>query len=223
MYRLLCAPMSAVIATTAIGIAGVNHTYAEMTEFDTSLTQLSGSEFQLNDTFSMLFDLDTIYLDTNLDNVPDMDMYAGAGNFLGEYVDPEHYVLDFAIPNSGDELRPYFLGQELTAAETVDWRLSYTTTPGDPSTIRSTILSGTADYIGGGLILNITGGLEWPVNGWQIEDQGIPLGTHWAAALADFDSFTFLYSGNLSANVIPAPGVLALLGIGGIAVRRRRS
>ena len=117
---------------------------------------------------------------------------------------------------------------ELTAAAEVDWRLSYATTPGDGSTIYSTIMSGSADYIGGGLILNITDGLEWPVNGMPANDLGIPEGTHVAAGIADFTSFTFTYPGQagpagLAANVIPAPGALALLGLGGLAVRRRRS
>ena len=98
----------------------------------------------------------------------------------------------------------------------------YSVTPGDDSTIYSTILSGSADYFGGGLTLNITDGLEWPVNGWAVPDVGIPLGTHWAAEIADFNSFTFTYDGNLSANVIPAPGALALLAVCGVAGRRRR-
>ena len=195
---------------------------AESSDFNTSLTPLSGSAFQLNETFSVLYDLDVAYLDLDNDNSPDQDVAIGFGNFLGDYLDPEHYVLDFALPGSGDELRPFFLGEELASADTVDWRLSYALTPGDTSTIYSTIMSGSADYIGGGLILNITDGLEWPVNGWTIPDVGIPLGTHWAAKIADFDSFTFTYDGTLSANVIPAPGAVALLGIGAVAARRRR-
>ena len=56
----------------------------------------------------------------------------------------------------------------------------------------------------------------------------LPNSTHIAAAIADFTSFTFTYPGaggpaRLEADIIPAPGVLALLGIGGIAARRRRS
>ncbi|MEC8559586.1 MAG: hypothetical protein VXY94_05870, partial [Planctomycetota bacterium] len=189
----------------------------------------SGSSFQLNDTFSILYDLDVAHLDLDGDNIPDQDVALGFGDYLGDYLDPEHYIIDFAIPGSGDELRPYFMGEELTDAATVDWRLSYALTPGDSSTIYSTIMSGSADYIGGGLILNITDGLEWPVNGWGIPDVGIPLGTHWAADIADFDSLTFTYPGGpfspatLTANVIPAPGVLALMGLGGLAARRRRN
>jgi hypothetical protein len=213
---------------TAFGFAAGNHANAEMTDFDTSLTALSGSSFQLVDTFSLLFNLDTVHLDTDLDNTPDQDVYFGAGNFLGDYNDPEHYILDFALPGSGDVLKPMYQGSELTGADNVDWRLSYASTPGDSGTILSTIMSGSADYIGGGLILNITGGWEWPVNGWTVPDVGIPIGTHWAADLADFDSLTFTYPGQagpagLAANVVPAPGALALLGLGGLAARRRRS
>jgi hypothetical protein len=218
------------ITTTAVGLSAVtaSNANASMTNFDTSLTALSGSAFQLNETFSILYDLDVVHLDTNLDNVPDVDVTFGFGDFLGDYLDPEHYVIDFALPGSGVVLNPYFMGSELTTAANVDWRLSYVTTPGDVNTIYSTIMSGSAQSIPSGLTLNITDGLEWPVNGWAIPDVGIPLGTHWAADIADFTSFTFTYPGQagpagLAANVIPAPGALALLGLGGLAVRRRRS
>ena len=225
MNRLPVACLScACLATASLGGTAIG----DVSNFNTTLTPLSGSEFQLNDTFSILYDLNVVHLDTNLDNVPDVDVTFGAGNFLGDYLDPEHYVLDFSLPGSGDVLKPMFMGSELSSAASVDWRLSYALTPGDTSTLYSTILSGSATSIAGGLILDITDGLEWPVNGWTVPDVGIPLGTHWAADIADFDSFTFTYPGQagpatLSANVIPAPGVLALLGLGGLAARRRRN
>ena len=221
MQRSLFPFLCSITILGGVGLT-LGEAHAESTEFDTSLTPLSASAFQLNETFSVLYDLNVAYLDLDNDNNPDQDVAIGFGDFLGDYLDPEHYVLDFALPGSGDELRPFFMGEELGAADTVDWRLSYALTPGDPSTIYSTIMSGSADYIGGGLILNITDGLEWPVNGWAIPDVGIPLGTHWAAKIADFDSFTFTYAGTLSANVVPAPGAFALLGLGAVASRRRR-
>lgn len=216
---------SACLATASLGGAAI----ADVSDFNTTLTTLSGSEFQLVDTFSILYDLDVVHLDTNLDNVPDQDVTFGAGNLLLDYLDPEYYVLDFALPGSGDVLKPMFMGSELTGAASVDWRLSYATTSGDASTLYSTILSGSVTSIPGGLILDITDGLEWPVIGWEVPGVGIPIGTHWAADIADFDSFTFTYGGGpgnpftLEANVIPAPGVLALLGLGGLAARRRRN
>ncbi len=221
MQRSLFPFLCSITILGGVGLT-LGEAQAESTDFDTSLTPLSASAFQLNETFSVLYDLQVAYLDLDNDNSPDQTVDIGFGNYLGDYLDPEHYVLDFALPGSGDELRPFFMGAELGTADTVDWRLSYALTPGDPSTIYSTIMSGSADYIGGGLILNITDGLEWPVNGWAIPDVGIPLGTHWAAEIADFDSFTFSYSGNLSANVVPAPGAFALLGLGAVASRRRR-
>jgi hypothetical protein len=216
------------LTTAAATLVSAGTAHADMTNFDSTLTALSGSAFQVDETFSLLFNLDTVHLDLDNDNIPDQDIETGWGNYLGDYNDPEHYILDFALPGSGDILKPAFMGSELSGAANVDWRLSYATTPGDVSTIYSTIMSGTADYIGGGLILNVAGGYEWPVNGWAIPDMGIPLGTHWAADLADFSSFTFTYPGasgpaGLAANVIPAPGALALLGLGGLAARRRRS
>lgn len=215
------------MTSTVVGLAASSAATANVSDFNTSLTPLSGTAFQLNQTFSILYDLDVVHLDTNLDNVPDVDVTFGAGDFLGDYLDPENYVIDFSLPGSGVVLKPYFMGSELTAAASVDWRLSYASTPGDVNTIFSTILSGSAQSIPGGLILSITDGLEWPVNGWTLPDVGIPLGTHWAADIADFDSFTFTYPGQagpatLSANVIPAPGVLALMGLGGLGLRRRR-
>ena len=226
MTRLPVACLScACLATASLG----GTVMGDVSDFNTTLNALSGSEFQLVDTFSILYDLNVVHLDTDLDNVPDQDVTFGGGNYLGEYFDPENYVLDFALPGSGDVLKPMFMGSELTGAASVDWRLSYTTTPGDTSTLYSTILSGSATSIGGGLILDITDGLEWPVSGWTVPGVGIPIGTHWAADIADFDSFTFTYGGGpgnpftLEANVIPAPGVLALLGLGGLAARRRRN
>lgn len=225
MTRLPVACLScACLATASLGGTAMG----DVSDFNTTLNALSGSEFQLVDTFSILYDLNTAYIDTDLDNVPDSTLPTGGGNFLGEYNDPEHYILDFTLPGSGDVLKPMFMGSELTNAASVDWRLSYATTPGDASSVYSTILSGSATSIAGGLILDITDGLEWPVNGWTF---GPPLseGTHWAAQIADFDSFTFTYGGGpgnpftLEANVIPAPGVLALLGLGGLAARRRRN
>ena len=221
MHRSTVAPLSVVAAVAAFGLAPLQSASAG-TVFDTTLTQLSGSSYQLVDNFSLLFDLDNAYLDLDMDNNPDQTVFFGAGEFQGDYNDPEHYILDFALPGTGTELRPFYMGSELTGAATVDWRLSYALTPGDDSTIYSTIMSGSAESIGGGLTLNITDGLEWPVSGWSIEDVGIPLGTHYGVKLADFDSLFFDYSGNLSANVVPAPGVIALMGLGGLVSRRRR-
>jgi len=230
MSQLRGATFCAMITTTAVGLAAAtgSHANAEVSNFDTSLTALSGSSFQLVDTFDILYSGENAYFDWDLDNVVDQVVPVGLPDTLGHYGDPEHYVLDFALPGSGVILNPYFMGAELSSAASVDWRLSYTSTAGDESTIYSTIMSGTADYIGGGLTLNIAEGLEWPVSGMPANDLGIPEGTHVAAAIADFTSFTFTYPGasgpaRLEANVIPAPGVLALLGIGGLAARRRRS
>ena len=227
MSRLPCAGSGTYCAILA-GLSLVGSTSAQVSDFDTSLNPLSGSAFQLNETFEILYSGENVYFDFNLDNVADQTIDFGAPDTLAEYLDPEHYVLDFAMPGSGDELRPWYLGSELTAAATVDWRLSYVTTPGDAGSIYSTIMSGSAESIAGGLILDITDGLEWPVNGMPANDLGIPQGTHVAAAIADFTSFTFTYPGqsgpaNLAANVIPGPGALALIGLGGLMVRRRRS
>ena len=222
MNRLPVACLSgACIATASLSGA----TMGDVSDFNTTLTALSGSEFQLNETFSILYDLDTAYIDSDLDNSPDFEQELGLGEYLGEYLDPEHYVLDFALPGSGTNLKPMYMGNELTGAASVDWRLSYASTPGDSSTIYSTILSGSATSIGGGLILDITDGLEWPVSGLG-PDNGF---AHAGFKIVDFDSFTFTYGGGpgnpftLEANVIPAPGVLALLGLGGLAARRRRN
>lgn len=222
MTRLPVACLTgACLATASFGGAA----FADVSDFNTTLTALSGSEFQLVDTFSILYDLDTAYIDTDLDNAPDFTQDLDMGQFLGEYIDPEFYVLDFALPGSGTDLKPMFMGNELTGAASVDWRLSYATTPGDASSIFSTILSGSATSIGGGLILDITDGLEWPVSGLG-PDSGF---AHAAFKIVDFDSFTFTYGGGpgnpftLEANLIPAPGVLALLGLGGLAARRRRN
>ncbi len=78
-------------------------------------------------------------------------------------------------------------------------------------------MSGSAEYIGGGLILNITGGLEWPVNGWAIPDTGNPIGTHWAADVADCDT-----DPALSSNIEPNPPASCHLSktLAGVALAR---
>ena len=77
-----------------MGILPAEQAQADSTNFNTTLTALSGSAFQLDSNFSILYDLDVAYLDTNLDNVPDSEMFFGGGLFLGDYLDPEHYGHD---------------------------------------------------------------------------------------------------------------------------------
>ena len=70
----------------------------------------------------------------------------------------------------------------------------------------------------------VTEGLEWPVIGVPANDFGIPEGTHVAALIADFGGFSWdTETGVLSANVIPTPGAMALLALGGLSKRRRRN
>ena len=123
------------------------------------------------------------------------------------------------------DLKPYFLGSELRSAAFVDWRLSYTSTPGSAGSILSTIMSGSVSENSGAIWnLDITEGLEWPVIGVPANDFGIPEGTHVAALLADFGGFSWdTETGVLSANVIPTPGAMALLALGGLSKRRRRN
>ena len=202
-------------AAIAISAATVN---ADQSNFVSTTNDLGGGAYQLVDTFDILYSGANAYLDWDLDNAPDTVIPLGAPDTLGSYLDPEHYVLEF-----GTNLSPYFLGSELAAAASVDWRLSYTSTPGSTN-IYSTIMSGVLDDSGTVWNLDITDGLEWPVNGFPANDFGIPEGTHVAGLIADFDSFSWdSESGVLSANVVPAPGVMALLALGGLSSRRRRN
>jgi len=203
-------------ATIALVVCTVaSSTALASTSFNTTTNDLGGGAYQLVDQFDILFSGETIYFDFNMDNVPDSSIPLGAEDAIGTYVDPEHYTLDF-----GTDLMPYFLGAELAAASSVDWRLSYVLDPGS-TLLYSTILSGTMSDNGDGTwILDIALGLEWPVSGFPENDMGIPQGTHYALGLADFDSFTWDGS-TLSAN-IPAPAVWSLLLTGMIGTRRRR-
>ena len=192
---------------------------ADQSNFVSTTNDLGGGAYQFVDTFDNLYSGANAYLDFNLDNIPDTVIPVGVPDDLGPYVDPEHFVLEFGV-----NLKPYFLGSELAAAASVDWRLSYTSTPGS-TTILSTIMSGiVTDNSGTVWNLDITDGFEWPVNGVPENEFGIPEGTHVAALIADFDSFTWDTAGGvLSANVIPAPGAMALLALGGLSKRRRRN
>ena len=186
------------------------------TSFTTGTNDLGSNAYQLVDTFDILYSGANAYLDLDLDNNPDSVIPIGAPDTLGAYLDPEHYVLDF-----GTDLQPFFLGMELTAADSVDWRLSYVTTPGT-TVLYSTIMSGTTTDNGDGTwTLDINLGLEWPVAGFPANDLGIPEGTHVAAEIADFSSFTW-DGETLSANVIPAPAAWAALAMTGLVGTRRR-
>ena len=213
MSRVVALISGVAIATTAASVS------ADQTSFVSTTNDLGGGAYQLVDTFDILYSGANAYIDWNLDNVPDQVVPVGAPDTLASYVDPEHYVLEF-----GSDLRPYFLGSELGTAAAVDWRLSYTSTAGSAGTILSTIMSGSVTTEASGLLtLNIADGLEWPVNGFPPNDLGVPEGTHVAALIADFSSFTWDGdAGVLSANVIPAPGAMALLALGGLASHRRR-
>ena len=214
--------MSAVAGLVANGA-----TTADVSVLNTPLTPLSGSSFQLNTVFSLLCDVELAYYDTTNDNLADLTLPTGLeGVGTVPYSDPQNYILDFALPGSGTALRPFFRGEELTAAATVDWRLSYSETPGDSSTIYTTIMSGSADSVEGGLTLNIADQFMWLVNG-SADSPDVPPFTHVAIKIADVASLSFTYPGaggpaTLAANVIPAPGVLALMGLCGLGVRRRR-
>ncbi|MEE2907331.1 MAG: hypothetical protein VX527_05795 [Planctomycetota bacterium] len=190
---------------------------ASTSSFNSTTTALGSSAYQLVDEFEILYSGANAYLDWDLDNVPDSVLPVGAPDELALYVDPEHYTLDF-----GTSLTPYYLGSELSLAASVDWRLSYVTTPGS-TVLYSTIMSGTTTDNGDGTwTLDIALGLEWPVSGVPANDFGIPVGTHAAAEIADFTSFTW-DGETLSANVIPAPAAWALVLVGmGVPRRRKR-
>ena len=200
--------LAAVFTTSSTVFAG--------TSFTTTTNDLGGNSYQLVDQFDILYSGQEAYLDWDLDNNPDSVIPIGAPDSVGTYVDPEHYTLDF-----GTDLQPYFLGSELSLAGSVDWRLSYVTTPGS-TVLYSTIMSGTSTDNGDGTwTLDIALGLEWPVSGFPANEFGIPVGTHVAAAIADFTSFTWDGT-TLSANVIPAPAAWAALALTGLAGTRRR-
>ena len=205
--------MNAIAFTTVMSCASV--TFAG-TSFTTTTNDLGGNSYQLVDQFDILYSGQNAYIDWNLDNTPDSTIPIGAPDSVGTYVDPEHYTLDF-----GTDLQPYFLGMALTAADSVDWRLSYVSTPGS-TVLYSTIMSGTSTDNGDGTwTLDINLGLEWPVSGFPANDFGVPEGTHVAAAIADFTSFTWDGT-TLSANVIPAPAAWAALAMAGLVGTRRR-
>jgi hypothetical protein len=200
---------------TSVILAIGSSASAEMSDFNTSTNDL-GWGYQLVDTFEILYSGENAYFDWNLDNIPESVVPFGQPDTLGEYTDPEHYVLEIE-----GGYRPQFMGNELTAAAVVDWRLSYTTTAGGTD-VYSTIMSGSASNNGDmTMTLEIALGLEWPVNGVPPNTLGIPEHTHVAALIADFTSFTW-DGENLSANVIPAPASFAALLLAGLAGPRRR-
>ena len=178
---------------------------AQDTDFDVSLTPVSKTSFQLGETFSILFSGAQVGVDTNLDCVVDVEIPIGLPDFLGEYLDPEHYVLEM---DPSPSLKPYYMGAELTDGPSCQWRLSYYTMQnGQLDAIYSTILFGTFGSVGpGGGTLIVQDALEWPVSGDADNLLGFGANAHTAVGLADFDSFTFTASKSgftLAANVTP--------------------
>ncbi|MCH2161460.1 MAG: hypothetical protein MK085_06255 [Phycisphaerales bacterium] len=199
-----------VISTATTAFAG--------SSFDTGLTDLGGGQYQLQDTFTINYNLMTAYLDLDQNGTVD-DIVDNSGepwatpSYDAFYSDPEHYVLSLG---SSDV---YFMGNMMNIEGDVDWTLSYTSVAGDASTMYSTILFGTADIDKGSGIatLNIRDGLEWPVSGGSDK---FPLRA--GIAINDFDSFSYnVFNDTLAANVVPGPlGLMALAGFG-LAGRRR--
>lgn len=201
--------MTAIAAATAIG-----STASAGTIFNTTTNDLGNNQYQLVDQFQFSFDVSTIYVDSDLNGTIDSTIPTGStgASDSGFYTDPEHYILDFG----GDV---YYEGSQLSTTGTVDWTLSYTNTPGDATTVYSTILFGTMTSTASGAILTIRDGVEWPVNASAL---GAPAGSRYGVGIADFTTFTWdSANGTLAANVVPGPfGVLALAGFG--VARRRR-
>ena len=209
-------PMLAVASVSAIAIG--TSAFAG-SSFDTNLTDLGSDQYQLQDTFTINYNLMTAYIDFDQNGTVDTTVDTSGEpwatpSYDGFYSDPEHYVLSF---NSSDV---YFMGNLMNVTGDVDWTLSYTSVAGDASTIYSTILFGTADLQSGGIAtLNIRDGIEWPVSGDQ-QDPATRIGF----AINDFSSFTFdVNNETLAANVVPGPlGLMALAGFGLAARRRNR-
>ena len=144
--------------------------------------------YQLEDVFSILYSGETAYVDTTLDCVPDVEITLGFADYLGEYIDPEHYVLEFA---DSQPTPPYFLGSELTPLTNRGWRLSYyTKDAGELGSIVSTIMSGSyIEFTDGTKRLYVADAFEWPVNGDPDGTLGYGVNAHVAARLADFKTF----------------------------------
>ena len=221
--------MRCLVTTTAVLGLSAGAATADVSDFDTTLTPLSGSVFQLDDAFTVNLLADKFVFDVDGDNSADVGLPTNLDPVLP--ISSEYggvWTLEFALPNSGTVLVPLLDGVELAWPEPVDWMLSWNN--GETS---GTSISGFADYIGGGLVLNIEESVWWEGTGWNPDAEeefgGGSLGSRWGASIADFDSLTFTYPGGpfspatLTANVIPAPGVLALMGLGGLAARRRRN
>jgi len=179
------------------GVGGTSMLHTPM-----NVNDLGNDQYQLVDQFAVNYSGASFYVDGDLDNKisggSDITIPVGAPNSVGTYIDPEHYVL--SIDANG--FKPYFNSQPLANADNVTWALSYVDTPGDPNTIRSTILSGSFSMNGSVYKLSVNGGMEWPVNGWDANREGywiattgapsgIPLGSHIAADIADFVGFYF--------------------------------
>ena len=78
---------------TLVACAAVSSTALAGTSFNTTTNDLGMGAYQLVDQFDLLFAGDLLFFDSNLDNVPDYSVPLGQPDFVGTYVDPEHYTL----------------------------------------------------------------------------------------------------------------------------------
>lgn len=201
------------ITTTAFALV-IGSTASAGTSFNTTTNDLGNNQYQLVAQFTINYDLEVAYKDSDLNGTIDSQFtLGGPASYDGTYIDPENYILDF----SGET---YYLGDQLTMSGTVDWSLNYVSTPGDASTIYSTILFGTMS----GGILTVRDGVEWPVSGGGAGPFQPQSGERWGYAINDFETFTWdSVNGTLAANVAtPVPGPFGLLAFAGFGMARRR-
>ncbi len=110
------------LATVTICSLGLAATVHGGTSFNVDLNALGGDNWQLDDTFTINYNLNTAYLDLDQNGTVDTTVDTSGelwatSSYDGFYADPEHYVLSFRSSF-------YFVGNELSIDGEVDWTLS---------------------------------------------------------------------------------------------------
>eukprot|EP00039_Didymoeca_costata_P018912 m.335488 g.335488 ORF g.335488 m.335488 type:complete len:473 (+) comp17608_c0_seq1:176-1594(+) len=171
----------------------------QKTTFDLSVNAFGDPDnfqFTLSSGWAILFSLENVFYDENLDTTPKQAFRVtdANGNTLEPFAipvgDPQNYLLDMSFLKTGIGLRPFFRGVELTASSLRAWRLDYYKN-GLNNAPYTTVMSGIALPIAPDTyMLRIDLGLHWEIEGDAINRLEQGFFSHIALAVADFQSFT---------------------------------
>eukprot|EP00038_Savillea_parva_P007881 m.173101 g.173101 ORF g.173101 m.173101 type:complete len:421 (+) comp13640_c0_seq1:213-1475(+) len=154
------------------------------------------NQYQLQGAVSVLISAGNVFYDADNDSIPlqAFEITDQEGNPLGPFMMPtsnyQEYIVDLSSLNTGQGLKPYHRGVELTSASDRGWRLDWYK-DGISGAPYSTVLSGPITMVSPNVYtLQVDLQLRWSEEGDSLNRLGQGQYSHIALALADFNSFT---------------------------------